>query len=111
MSNHPLYHLHRQNRLLKLRKPLFPTKWVKLLNRVAMTVAILGPIVTLPQVYKIWSLQNATGLSLISWGGCLAFNFPMLLYGIVHREKIMVRMYILWILVNGAVVLGIVLFG
>jgi hypothetical protein len=111
MSNHPLYHFHRQNRIVKIRKPLFPAKWIKLLDKITMCVAILGPILTLPQIYKIWALQSAGGSSLLTWGSYLAFNFPMLLYGIVHQEKVMIRMYVLWIIVNASVVAGIILYG
>jgi uncharacterized protein with PQ loop repeat len=75
-----------------------------------MIVSLLGPLFTLPQIYKIYALQNAEGLSLISWGAYLAFNFPMFLYGLAHREKVISRMYFLWIIVNGAVVVGILLF-
>ncbi|MFH0776652.1 MAG: PQ-loop domain-containing transporter [Patescibacteria group bacterium] len=110
MPSHPLYHLYRQKKLVKLRRPLFPERWVKILDKIAMLVAILGPIFTLPQIYKIYALQNVEGLSLISWGSYLVFNIPMLLYGIVHCEKMITRMYFLWILVNGSIVAGIILF-
>ncbi len=111
MSNHSLYHLHRQNRIVKIRKPIFPDKWIRILDKIVMCVAILGPICTLPQIYKVWAFQNTEGLSLISWGSYLVFNFPLLLYGIIHREKIMITMYVLWIIMNTSIVLGILLFG
>lgn len=110
MPSHPLYHLYRQKKLVKLRRPLFPEKWVRILDRIAMVVSVLGPVLTLPQIYKIYALQNAEGLSLISWGSYLAFNIPMLAYGLAHSEKVITRMYFLWILTNGTVVTGILLF-
>ena len=111
MSNHPLYHLHRQSRAVKIRKPLFPAKWIRILDKIIMVVAVLGPVCTLPQVYKIWYLQNAGGISLIAFGSYLFLNFPMLIYGIAHRDRIIIQMYILWIIVNAAIVLGIILYG
>lgn len=82
-----------------------------MLDRIVLIVSVLGPVLTLPQIYKIYSLQDAEGLSLISWGSFLAFNFPIFAYGLVHHEKMIARMYLLWILANGAVVSGILLFG
>ncbi|MFH0776251.1 MAG: PQ-loop domain-containing transporter [Patescibacteria group bacterium] len=111
MPSHPLYHLYRQSKVVKLRRPLFPEKWVKILDKVVVIVSLLGPVFTLPQIYKIYAMQSAEGLSLISWGSYLAFNFPMFLYGLAHREKVISRMYFLWILVNGSIVVGILLFG
>ncbi|MCF7846321.1 MAG: hypothetical protein K9L85_03720 [Candidatus Peribacteraceae bacterium] len=110
MPSHPLFHLYRQNKFVKIRRPLFREKWVRIVDKIAMVISVLGPAFTLPQIYKIYSIQSAEGLSLISWGSYLAFNIPMLVYGLAHREKVMIRMYILWILVNAAVVVGILLF-
>lgn len=76
-----------------------------------MCIAVLGPAFTIPQVYKVWMLQDAGELSLLTWGSYLVFNIPMLLYGIAHREKALITMYILWIIVNTSVVCAIILYG
>ena len=110
MAQHPLYHLHRQNRLVKIRKPLFPAKWIKVLDVIAMCVAVLGPILTIPQIYKVW-FESAEGLSLITWCSYLLFNTPMLIYGIAHRDKVMTLMSALWMLVNASIVSGILFRG
>ncbi|MFA6458337.1 MAG: PQ-loop domain-containing transporter [Patescibacteria group bacterium] len=111
MSAHPLYHLRRRKNLTKSPRPLLSEKGVRILDRIVLVASVLGPIFTLPQIYKIYALQDAEGLSLISWGSYLAFNFPIFAYGLVHHEKMIARMYLLWILANGAVVVGILLFG
>ena len=111
MSNHPLYHLHRQSRIIKVRKPLLPDKWIRLLDKITLYTAILGPILTIPQIYKIWILQSAEGLSLLTWGSYSLLNIPILIYGIAHREKIIITMQTLWALVNCSVAIGIILYS
>lgn len=111
MITHELYHLHRQRRMIKVRKPLFPPKWIRFLDKVAMGVAIIGPLSAVPQAYKIWVYQNASGVALSSWSIFFFCNILMLIYGIAHREKVMITMYILWMLMNGSIALGILLYG
>jgi len=101
-----LHHLHRQKKLVEIRQPFFESKWLKILDKVALVVGILGPVFTLPQVYNIWILHQAGGVSVISWGSYTLFNIPLLLYGIAHKEKLMIVMYSLWFVVNLVVALG-----
>ncbi|MCK5472295.1 hypothetical protein KAI54_03865 [Candidatus Gracilibacteria bacterium] len=111
MSRHALYHIHRQNRIVKLRKPLFQDKWICLFNRAALVVGVLGPLFSIPQVYKIWVFQNAAGVSLISFSAYFIFDIVLIIYGIMHREKLITMMYVLWLIANGLVAIGAFLYG
>lgn len=81
------------------------------IDKAVYVVAVMGPILTLPQLSKIWIEKNAAGLSLISWSSYLCFAFIWLTYGIVHRVKPIIFANAIWILLEIFIVTGIVLYG
>jgi uncharacterized protein with PQ loop repeat len=111
MPQHILHHLHTKERIVEIRQPLFESKWLKILDKVALVVGVLGPICTLPQIYNIWILHAASGVSVFSWGSYALFNTVLLFYGIAHQVKLMIIMYSLWFLVNLAVAIGAFIYG
>lgn len=74
-------------------------------------VALLGIIATIPQVTKVWLGQDASGVSLLAWSGYLITAFFWLAYGIIHREKPIIFAYLLWILLDALIVIGVVVHG
>ncbi|MBI4153270.1 hypothetical protein HY497_01990 [Candidatus Woesearchaeota archaeon] len=86
-------------------------RWKQYLDRGMFFVALIGPLVTLPQVVKIWSAKDASNLSPITWSTWLALAFVWLIYGVSHNEKPIVAVNIGWILINTSIVLAILLYG
>ena len=83
-----LHHLHLRKRIHQnLEQYPHPDKWKNFLDKLIYLVGVSGPIMTLPQLYKIWIEQNASGVSLVSWSWYLIIAFIWSLYGIVHKEK------------------------
>ena len=111
MPSHPLFHLYRQNRFLKVRKPLFPSRFLKILDKIALTAGVLGPFFAGFQSFQIWSTQSAVGVSLVAWIAPMIFNIPLFIYGLAHRVKLMMIVYSLWFVVNCSIVVGVLLFG
>ena len=71
----------------------------KALNAVIIVVATASPLITLPQLFDIYTKKNVAGVSPITW---IAYVFTATIwfaYGIIHRERVIV--------INGA--LGIIL--
>lgn len=71
----------------------------KALNAVIIVVATASPLITLPQLFDIYTKKNVTGVSPITW---IAYVFTATIwfaYGIIHKERVIV--------INGA--LGIIL--
>ncbi|MCL5114115.1 MAG: SemiSWEET family transporter [Patescibacteria group bacterium] len=71
----------------------------KALNAVIIVVATASPLITLPQLFDIYTKKNVAGVSPITW---IAYIFTATIwfaYGIIHRERVIV--------INGA--LGIIL--
>ena len=63
-------------------------------------------LMTIPQVVTVWR-DGAGGVSLPSWIAYLASSVAWLVYGIRRRDATIWLVCIGWILVDGAVVLGI----
>ena len=106
-----MHHFHMRKRIHQnLEK--FPSHEPKkrFLDKVIYFVGISGPIMTLPQVYTIWSTQDASGVSLVSWGWYLITACIWLAYAIEHKEKPLIVTYILWIIIEIVLVLGIILY-
>ena len=74
-------------------------------------VGALGPIMTIPQVMKIWVEQNATGVSAISWGAYSLISVFWIIYGIVDRDRPIIFMFIAYFILNILVVVGTLMYG
>jgi len=105
-------HLHKRKRIHENLEP-YPhsNPKIRFLDNLIMVVAIIFPFTALPQIYNIWINNNVDGVSLTSWSLFFILSIPFLIYGIVHKEKPLIVMYSLWLVVHASVITGIVLFG
>lgn len=87
------------------------TEMVKAADKATLVVALIFPFTTIPQLYNIWVLQNASGVSVLTWGSYLILTIPLLLYTLAHHEKPLAIMYSLWLMVHASVVLGTLLYA
>jgi len=69
------------------------------------------PIFTSIQVYKIYSLKNADGVSLIAWVAYLVGTILWITYGITHKEKPIIYSNIINATINLLVIIGIILYA
>ena len=108
----PAVHIHKRKRGIVKNSPYpHPDPRVQFLDKLILVVAVLYPLMTLPQIYKIWTTHDASGVSLPTWVLYTVFTIPFLIYGIVHKEKPLIIMYSLWLLVYIGVLGGIILYG
>lgn len=103
-----MHHYHTRRR----REP-FParTLGLRVLDLVVYVAGIAGPLATLPQIIKIYSTQDAAGVSLVSWSIFALFDIPWIIYAIVHKERPLVVCYTLWLIANITVALGAFLYN
>lgn len=87
------------------------SKHQKFIDKLIYVVAIIMPLMTIPQVYNVWVLQEVAGVSLLTWGMFTVFSFIWLWYAIEHKNYPLLVNNILWISLQGAVAIGIILFG
>ena len=106
-----LLHIHRRQRSKKLEPYPSPRFWMRVLDRLAISAGIIGPAMTIPQIWQIYYFQNATGVSAISWGTYTLLNTVFIAYGIAHKNTLIFVTYSLWIIVNATVTIGAILYG
>ncbi|MCD4666507.1 hypothetical protein K8R47_01705 [archaeon] len=110
--NKEILHLHKRKRIhQKLEKYPHKNKWVRFLDRFLLFLAIVGPLINAPQVFRIFDLKNAGGLSIVTWSLYAIFDIPWVIYGIVHKEKPIVIGYTLWFFTNILIIVGILMYG
>ena len=107
-----LFHLHKRKRFhLNLEPFPHPKKWKKFLDKIIYAAGIASPVFVIPQATKIWINQDATGVSAISWTGFTLLAVIWLLYGIAHKEKPLIVMYIGLVIIQSFVALGAFIYG
>jgi uncharacterized protein with PQ loop repeat len=92
-------------------KPRRKSGYVVFLDKLTFVVGVVGPFTVLPQIYSIFSTKSAAGVSLATWSLIFIVTFPWILYGLAHKEKNIIVSFILWEIVNLAVVVGVLLYG
>jgi uncharacterized protein with PQ loop repeat len=110
-DTHGLHHHHKKKRVRRKEKKLPKNKWKATLDKWIYILGLFGPIMTIPQITKIWVDQNAAGVSVVSWSAYLVSAVIWLFYGIFHKEKPIVFIYSIWIVMEIAVVVGVLLYG
>lgn len=109
-----LHHFEKRKRATKKKKfePYpHPNPWMRAMDKFIYVIAIVGPIMTIPQVWIIWSNQNASGVSLFSWSAYIVTSLFWVTYGIFHKEKVIIFNSSLWLLLQAMVVIGRILYG
>lgn len=85
--------------------------YLRFLDKLTLIVGIIGPFTVLPQIYTIFMTKSASGVSLTTWVLIFIVTFPWILYGLAHKEKNIIISFILWEVVNLAVVIGVLIYG
>ncbi len=76
------------------------------IDQFVYVAVIAGPLLTLPQLYTIWYEQK-TDVSLISWAAYLVIAVIWLFYGIKHKEKPIIVVQLIWIILDAFIVIGL----
>jgi uncharacterized protein with PQ loop repeat len=106
-----IHHIHKRKRAHhKLKEYPHSKKWIRFLDKFLLVVAVVGPLLVLPQILKIYVGQNASGVSALSWGLLALFNIPWIVYGVVHKDKPITLGYSIWFVVNIIVVVGALIY-
>jgi uncharacterized protein with PQ loop repeat len=104
-------HLHLRQRLFKkLEQYPHPDQTIRRVDELAYFFGIAGPLFSIPQLYQIWSTQDAVGVSLLSWSAFTIGSMFWLTYGIVHKEKPIIISQTLWFILQLTIVIGILLY-
>ena len=77
------------------------------LAKVLRFFSVLTMLMTVPQVVSVWKGSVVSGVSLPTWLTYLLSAFLWLVYGIKKRDKTIYLPCIGWILLDAAVVIGV----
>lgn len=78
-----------------------------ILGRLVVVAAIVEPLMTLPQIYQIWSTKNAQGVSLATWAFYVLASLVWLVYGVKTGSKPLALTGALWVVMDLLVVVGV----
>lgn len=79
----------------------------KLLESALGVLSIFTLLMTVPQVLAIWIGHKAGGVSLLSWSSYLVAACLWLVHGVQRRDKSIYLACIGWIILDAAVVVGV----
>ena len=99
------YHKHKKHRQHKRPEPSF----ARLVDMIVYAIGVFGVLANIPQLTRIWLENNTSGVSLVSWSCFLLISIFWFIYGIVHREKPIILANLLLIIVQSAIVAGIII--
>jgi uncharacterized protein with PQ loop repeat len=81
------------------------------LRRLLGAMSVFTMLMTIPQVLTIWIGQQAAGVSIFTWSAYLVSAILWLWFGIQKSDKNIYLPCIGWILLDTAVIVGVVIYG
>jgi uncharacterized protein with PQ loop repeat len=82
-----------------------------LLRRLLGGMSAFTLLMTLPQVWTIWVGHQATGVSVLSWSAYLLSAVLWFWFGLQQRDKNIYLPCIGWLIMDGAVIAGALVYG
>ena len=81
------------------------------LRRLLGGMSIFTLLMTVPQVLTIWVGRQAAGVSVLSWSAYLLSALLWFWFGIQKRDKNIYLPCVGWIALDGAVIVGAIVYG
>ena len=81
------------------------------MHRLLGVMSIVTMVMTIPQVLSIWIGHHASGVSVLSWSAYLASALLWFAHGLHQRDKNIFLPCIGWIGLDGAVIIGALIYG
>ncbi len=114
MKRGGLHHLHKRKRnSSKGNLEPYPgkKKYVMFLDKIVLSLALIAPLFEIPQLIEIYASKAAENVSIITWGFFVLMAIPWFIYGVVHKEKPIIVLYLLWFLIDLTIVIGILMYS
>jgi uncharacterized protein with PQ loop repeat len=96
--------------VLKHKKIKSKPKKANPINALIIPVAIIQPLMTIPQILVIFGNQSAKNVSILTWSAYNLASMVWLYYGFVHKEKAIIITQVLWIVVQTIIIAGILIY-
>jgi uncharacterized protein with PQ loop repeat len=102
---------HNHQRIKKRTLVVKKSANTKLVDRATLIVAILEPLITIPQVITIFANKTAAGVSLTTWIGYELLTLVWLWYAIVHKDRLIFLYQGLFFVIQTGVIIGGLMYG
>lgn len=103
-----LHHIQKRKNLAPYPHPNMSVRFI---DGMATCAGIIGPLMTVPQLFRVYAEHQAAGLSVVSWFSWALLDIPFIVYGIVHKDRVIIVTYTGWFLLNSAVAVGAIIYG
>lgn len=103
---HVKHHQHKRKRV-----GISQSDKLRIVDKLVYLAGLFGLAMTIPQITLIWIGQNVVGVSIITWASYFVIGAVFIAYGIVHKEKPLVRIYILWEFFYAIIIVGAIIFS
>ena len=84
---------------------------VSALEKVLRGLSVFTMLMTVPQVLTVWIGQDAGGVSLVSWLSYLLAACLWFVYGVQKRDKTIYLACVGWVVLDAAIVVGVLIHG
>lgn len=81
------------------------------LERILHGMSVFTMQMTIPQVYIVWVRHDVAGISLLSWLAYLLSACLWFVYGLRKGDKTIYIACVGWVLLDAAIVAGVVVYG
>ncbi|HUQ30165.1 MAG TPA: hypothetical protein VM103_01455 [Candidatus Paceibacterota bacterium] len=106
-----LHHHEVRKRLYENLEPYpHPVPLKRFFDRLMYVAALAAPLVLLPQVLTLYQSKDASGLSLVTWSFLTLINALWVMYGAIHKERLIMTSAFLICMIDIVIVTGILLY-
>ena len=77
------------------------------LEKILRGLSVVTMLMTVPQVLTVWFGANASGVSVVSWLAYLVSACLWFVYGVRKRDKTIYVACVGWIILDAAIVVGV----
>jgi uncharacterized protein with PQ loop repeat len=72
-------------------------------------VVFIGQFISLDQVRLVWLERETSGVSFMTWAFFTVSSSAWCAYGYIRKDRVLVLTNCIWICINGAVALGVLM--
>jgi len=122
--SHAIHHAHQKKRAIEAvaevegmseaqvkAAVLHPAnRFKRILDRTVYFTGALSVLMAIPQVLQIYLTQSASGVAFVTWFTFLINAIIWTIYGIIHKEKPIVMMYVSYFIIDLFIVTGIIMY-
>ena len=97
--------------MLPAEAPGVAARPVGALEKILRGLSVFTMLMTVPQVWTIWVGRSAAGVSLLSWLAYLLSACLWFVYGVKKGDKTIYLACVGWVVLDAAVVTGVMVHG